>query len=964
MKKSVLSFVLISLLSQGVFASRDVERVKQAIAAKGANWTAGESWVTQLPLEELKRLGGAEIPVLDRSKAKLITLPKVESLPPVFDWRNNNGNWMTPVKSQAHPKPCGSCWDFAALAAVEAWWKIHHGNPAAQIDLSEQFILSCSEGNCVNWSVEQVFEFVQTVGVPTEACLPYQGDDTIPCSSACGHWEQEAVTIPDWGYVTLGEAKIENIKSALLRRPVVAYLLIYDDLRYYTGGVYEHVWGNLVSGHAVVLVGWNDHEQSWICKNSWSSSWGDGGYFRIKWGECEIGTFCPYIWDGQTGGPALTTIPNKLDLTIVAGDSLFESLTIQNLGVASLEYSTLDISCTASFHSDSYMSFDSLSWWCGDPPTGTYHKNWLQCLDTPVLDLSATDQPRLSWRGFWQMQDTSGIHLMPPFDGWEGCNVWVSTDRGNTFVIAEPIRPRYTSRRLYSFSLWRGISESTAGWTGISGRWQEVEFDLSSYRSDDVVIRFAFASLPTNFVRGMDPTRPGFFVDDIVITDGSIVLFEDHGNDASRMIAYGETHSMVDWLEVVNGSGSLSGGESTVTQMRIGARNLEPGKYRGGLTIFSNDTTAFRQTVPVDLLVTHPDHDILVRQIWPVTEELPILARLRPTAKVKNQGLNAETNFSLSCMGSFAGQVIYRDTYLVTSLASDADKNVLFEPVAFAQTGKADFTISLVGVAQDRNAYNDSITFETHVSNLMDDFEFDSDFWDLEEGWVIKSTNSHSGVRSATTLIKTPLNCCLTFKPGFNLSLVDEASLTFWTRYIIDKGSGVCHVEASRDSMAWVQLDSLSGRQWPQWVQRQISLNQFVGTGNEHVWVRFHFISDSVNTYVGAFIDDMEIYPEAPTIITDSKFAASLPAAWNLSQNYPNPFNPTTTITFALPRASFVTLKVYDLLGNEIASLVSEKLPAGRHQRVWEAKDLASGVYLYRLQAGEFEQVKKLILLR
>lgn len=99
--------------------------------------------------------------------------------------------------------------------------------------------------------------------------------------------------------------------------------------------------------------------------------------------------------------------------------------------------------------------------------------------------------------------------------------------------------------------------------------------------------------------------------------------------------------------------------------------------------------------------------------------------------------------------------------------------------------------------------------------------------------------------------------------------------------------------------------------------------------------------------------------------------------AWedfSLFQNYPNPFssgarsrtagNPSTTLEFALPKASFVTLKIYNTLGEEVATLVSEKLPAGKHQRVWDTSGLASGLYLYRLQLGEFVQTKKLILLR
>jgi hypothetical protein len=96
------------------------------------------------------------------------------------------------------------------------------------------------------------------------------------------------------------------------------------------------------------------------------------------------------------------------------------------------------------------------------------------------------------------------------------------------------------------------------------------------------------------------------------------------------------------------------------------------------------------------------------------------------------------------------------------------------------------------------------------------------------------------------------------------------------------------------------------------------------------------------------------------------------PAHFALAQNYPNPFsqnprfagNSSTTIAFALPQASFVSLKIYNLLGEEVATLVAEGLPAGRHRRVWEAKGLAGGVYVYRIEAGAFAQTRKLVLLR
>jgi len=90
----------------------------------------------------------------------------------------------------------------------------------------------------------------------------------------------------------------------------------------------------------------------------------------------------------------------------------------------------------------------------------------------------------------------------------------------------------------------------------------------------------------------------------------------------------------------------------------------------------------------------------------------------------------------------------------------------------------------------------------------------------------------------------------------------------------------------------------------------------------------------------------------------------SVPLTNELAQNYPNPFNPTTNISFSLAARSNVTLKVFDILGREVATLVSEELPAGTHTFQWNALNLSSGVYFYRLQTGSFTQTKKLILLR
>ncbi len=89
-----------------------------------------------------------------------------------------------------------------------------------------------------------------------------------------------------------------------------------------------------------------------------------------------------------------------------------------------------------------------------------------------------------------------------------------------------------------------------------------------------------------------------------------------------------------------------------------------------------------------------------------------------------------------------------------------------------------------------------------------------------------------------------------------------------------------------------------------------------------------------------------------------------VPTEFRLEQNYPNPFNPSTTIRFALPKTSNVTIKIYDVLGRQVATLVDEEYQAGVYKVVFEAGELASGLYIYRIQTQSFTQSRKLMLLK
>jgi hypothetical protein len=90
----------------------------------------------------------------------------------------------------------------------------------------------------------------------------------------------------------------------------------------------------------------------------------------------------------------------------------------------------------------------------------------------------------------------------------------------------------------------------------------------------------------------------------------------------------------------------------------------------------------------------------------------------------------------------------------------------------------------------------------------------------------------------------------------------------------------------------------------------------------------------------------------------------NLPTSMFLHQNYPNPFNPTTTIRYTLPRAEFVSLKVYDILGREVATLVNERQAAGGYSVRFDANQLSSGLYFYKITTGNFNKARKMVVMK
>lgn len=100
------------------------------------------------------------------------------------------------------------------------------------------------------------------------------------------------------------------------------------------------------------------------------------------------------------------------------------------------------------------------------------------------------------------------------------------------------------------------------------------------------------------------------------------------------------------------------------------------------------------------------------------------------------------------------------------------------------------------------------------------------------------------------------------------------------------------------------------------------------------------------------------------SVTTGIEQTSSIADVFKLKQNFPNPFNPTTKISFSIPAREFVTLAVYDLVGNEVESIVSQELNAGQYEYNFEGKNLTSGVYFYTLRAGNLKDTKRMLLVK
>lgn len=305
-----------------------LEVLRQKLAENRAGWKAAETSLSNLSTEQFRQMLGFAPLVREETIQQLSIEPEsqvIYELPAAFDWRNNNGDWVTAVKTQGE---CGACTAFATLAAFETLVMLDAGNPTPEVDLSEQYLVSCGPsgtrggyayGGCIGNYSDFISDFLMGAGVPDETCFPYAaGQDTgtePPCDGACADAAARMKKIVSWSYIAPQAGfylpRPDQIKAVLVNKPVPCGMFIYDDFKHYAGGIYEPVSGqDSIGGHLACIVGYDDSQNCWIVKNSWGEGWGEDGFFRIGYDQTSGNSLTMFgleALDLSYGEPVITT---------------------------------------------------------------------------------------------------------------------------------------------------------------------------------------------------------------------------------------------------------------------------------------------------------------------------------------------------------------------------------------------------------------------------------------------------------------------------------------------------------------------------------------------------------------------------------------------------------------------------------------------------------------------------------
>ncbi len=511
-------------LADDLSARRDAELQKYRERAEKEGWTfsVDHNPIFDLPDDARDAITSGGIPTLYPDPDVPIWAPSKSELDAAlakdaFDWRTYNGhNWMTPVKNQT----CGNCWAYASCGAVEANEKIAADRPDIDPDYSEQFLTSCRVGDCNGHTIPTALDALRDDGVTGDDCFPEVNSDPPPdcATNRCSHWSRDLHFID--GYTRVWPSNEANIKSAIVTHgPVCCYMSAGGSFMTYSGGGVFNDCTSAGGGHFVVLVGWNDADNCWIGKNSWGTSWGENGYFRIEKGsncreiEGEVYWIDPQYWpdisnDHTPSGWDYVLVPRGSN-DATSGSTHVSATLPGNTEETYLNFSTYNDSSKQSTYCTNYLDLDGnalsgLIWDFIRANTAELYNNLGPFTvrggrHTLSIDYDAPDH-------FWELSETNNFYsrqfVWSPF---------ALTSESNYIRSAPPLKGNGTYSNCDGFS----FSTNNNYWGGVG------IIPLASDADYDIFVCDDYSGSETGFSTYLAESRYSDGLSDFVLFDGN-----------------------------------------------------------------------------------------------------------------------------------------------------------------------------------------------------------------------------------------------------------------------------------------------------------------------------------------------------------------------------------------------------------------------------------------------------------
>jgi|GEM_PF-513919 len=932
---AVLVGLIILTLSVGASLAADdaaLEQIRRAIREQGATWEARETEVWRLNPEERRRLLGAQLIIPDASEIEPppFHFPRAAALAQ-WDWRDHEGhNWVTGVRDQAG---CGSCVCFGCMAAFEACMSITFDAPEPIYDLSEQHVFSCGGGSCeYGWNVPSCLNYLREAGAPAETCYPYRAMDNqppnfgAPCDETCEDWQIRARKVSQWGWVpSFNETAIKN---ALMNGPLPVYITVYSDFFAYSSGVYVRTSETVEGGHIVCMVGWDNDENCWICKNSWGD-WGEDGYFRIRKGTNEADIEASVAWLI----PAPAEYPSLRFAAYQAVDSLGDGDGVLNPGeTARLRLGLLN--------EQTYAAAAGVSAILSSSDGRIEIGDLLSTYGVTIADGETA----------WADQDEFAVTVG---QGIGVCDIPLTVE----VSAGKAILPAYLTT--VSFEL--AVTYDQFGWPvdlGASVRSSPLLMDLDEDDAPEVIVVDNVGTLHVWDHQGR--YRDGFPVSTPGDIWGSVAVGDLEG-DGDMDIVFGSKNDTV--YAFSSGGQRLYArdlGSPVLTNPVLADLNgdgqLETviGAMNGTLSILAPDGSDADRS-PLTLggpifagpAVADLDGDEIKDIIWGSTDR-----NVYAVSSVIGEPL---FGFPFTA----AGMVVSAPT--VADLDEDGDEELIFgcddgRLYVLDHRGEEQFTVDSGQAIRTSPAVGDvdtdgriDIVFASKSGQV---YAVDRDGqilpgWPYQAGGFIESSPALIDMNGdeLPEVIFGTADERLHMVSGDGTLLEEYPTPETGAIY-----SSPCVGFLDEDDDLEVILGTPSGLSvWDYKIASQGSGSWTMYRGNPR---RTGYYGDTQATGV-----------EAPTA------ESGLPGRFILSQNYPNPFNAQTLIEFDVAEKGHVSLEVFNIVGQRVRTLIRDLRPAGSYRVVWDGKDhggipVASGIYFYRLRSGHRVHTRRMVLLR